>query len=165
MDKRMPMTLCCRKYLQSGMNFQKANATYETQLRLAESDLSTQKTAESLHGRFRMRISKMQTADFLKRKEDASKIENTEKCISTIKEAMKRGGNCFSEFEQKKQEELQNIGYSKEKETSIRERIAELEVYQQRNRGLKKAGSNVPAWRLKKSQTIKLSPHVLKKRL
>ena len=68
---------------------------------------------------------------FLKKaKEDASKIENTEKCISTIKEAMKEAETAFSEFEQKKQEELQNIGYSKEKETSIRERIAELEVYQ-----------------------------------
>ena len=43
---------------------------------------------------------------------------------------MKEAETAFSEFEQEKQEELQNIGYSKEKETSIRERIAELEVYQ-----------------------------------
>lgn len=43
---------------------------------------------------------------------------------------MKEAETAFSEFEQEKQEELQNIGYSKEKETSIRERIADLEVYQ-----------------------------------
>ena len=111
--------------------FQKANAFYETQLRLAESDLSTQKQQKAYMEDSGCTDIENANCRFLKKaKEDASKIENTEKCISIIKEAMKEAETAFSEFEQKRQEELQNIGYSKEKETSIRERIAELEVYQ-----------------------------------
>lgn len=111
--------------------FQKANAAYETQLRLAESDLSTQKQQKAYMEDSGCADIENANCRFLKKaKEDASKIKNTEKCISTIKEAMKEAETAFSEFEQKKQEERQNIGYSKEKETSIRERIAELEVYQ-----------------------------------
>ncbi len=106
----------------------------------------------------------MQTADFLKRRKRMPlKIENTEKCISTIKEAMKEAETAFSEFEQKKQEELQNIGYSKEKETSIRERIAELEVYQAKKQRIEE--SRLKRARLeaeKESNDKKLSPHVLK---
>lgn len=111
--------------------FQKANAAYETQLRLAESDLSTQKQQKAYMEDSGCADIENANCRFLKKaKEDASKIENTEKCISTIKEAMKEAETAFSEFEQEKQEELQNIGYSKEKVTSIRERIADLEVYQ-----------------------------------
>lgn len=131
MDKKNAHDAVLQEVSAKRDEFQKANATYETQLRLAESDLSTQKQQKAYMEDSGCADIENANCRFLKKaKEDASKIENTEKCISTIKEAMKEAETAFSEFEQKKQEELQNIGYSKEKETSIRERIAELEVYQ-----------------------------------
>lgn len=131
MDKKNAHDAVVQEVSAKRDEFQKANAAYETQLRLAESDLSTQKQQKAYMEDSGCADIENANCRFLKKaKEDASKIENTEKCISTIKEAMKEAATAFSEFEQKKQEELQNIGYSKEKETSIRERIAELEVYQ-----------------------------------
>lgn len=131
MDKKNAHDAVVQEVSAKRDEFQKANAAYETQLRLAESDLSTQKQQKAYMEDSGCADIENANCRFLKKaKEDASKIENTEKCISTIKEAMKEAETAFSEFEQKKQEELQNIGYSKEKETSIRERIAELEVYQ-----------------------------------
>lgn len=131
MDKKNAHDAVLQEVSAKRDEFQKANATYETQLRLAESDLSTQKQQKAYMEDSGCADIENANCRFLKKaKEDASKIENTEKCISTIKEAMKEAETAFSEFEQKKQEELQNIGYSKEKETSIREWIAELEVYQ-----------------------------------
>lgn len=131
MDKKNAHDAAVQEVSAKRDEFQKANAAYETQLRLAESDLSTQKQQKAYMEDSGCADIENANCRFLKKaKEDASKIENTEKCISTIKEAMKEAATAFSEFEQKKQEELQNIGYSKEKETSIRERIAELEVYQ-----------------------------------
>lgn len=131
MDKKNAHDAIVQEVSAKRDEFQKANAAYETQLRLAESDLSTQKQQKAYMEDSGCADIENANCRFLKKaKEDASKIENTEKCISTIKEAMKEAETAFSEFEQKKQEELQNIGYSKEKETSIRERIAELEVYQ-----------------------------------
>lgn len=131
MDKKNAHDAVMQEVSAKRDEFQKANAAYETQLRLAESDLSTQKQQKAYMEDSGCADIENANCRFLKKaKEDASKIENTEKCISTIKEAMKEAATAFSEFEQKKQEELQNIGYSKEKETSIRERIAELEVYQ-----------------------------------
>lgn len=131
MDKKNAHDAVVQEVSAKRDEFQKANAAYETQLRLAESDLSTQKQQKAYMEDSGCADIENANCRFLKKaKEDASKIENTEKCISTIKEAMKKAATAFSEFEQKKQEELQNIGYSKEKETSIRERIAELEVYQ-----------------------------------
>lgn len=131
MDKKNAHDAIVQKVSAKRDEFQKANAAYETQLRLAESDLSTQKQQKAYMEDSGCADIENANCRFLKKaKEDASKIENTEKCISTIKEAMKEAETAFSEFEQEKQEELQNIGYSKEKETSIRERIADLEVYQ-----------------------------------
>lgn len=131
MDKKNAHDAVVQEVSAKRDEFQKANAAYETQLRLVESDLSTQKQQKAYMEDSGCADIENANCRFLKKaKEDASKIENTEKCISTIKEAMKEAATAFSEFEQKKQEELQNIGYSKEKETSIRERIAELEVYQ-----------------------------------
>lgn len=131
MDKKNAHDAVVQEVSAKRDEFQKANAAYETQLRLAESDLSTQKQQKAYMEDSGCADIENANCRFLKKaKEDASKIENTEKCISTIKEAMKEAATAFSKFEQKKQEELQNIGYSKEKETSIRERIAELEVYQ-----------------------------------
>ena len=131
MDKKNAHDAVVQEVSAKRDEFQKSNATYETQLRLAESDLSTQKQQKAYMEDSGCADIENANCRFLKKaKEDASKIENTEKCISTIKEAMKEAETAFSEFEQEKQEELQNIGYSKEKETSIRERIAELEVYQ-----------------------------------
>lgn len=131
MDKKNAHDAVVQEVSAKRDEFQKANAAYETQLRLAESDHSTQKQQKAYMEDSGCADIENANCRFLKKaKEDASKIENTEKCISTIKEAMKEAATAFSEFEQKKQEELQNIGYSKEKETSIRERIAELEVYQ-----------------------------------
>lgn len=131
MDKKNAHDAIVQEVSAKRDEFQKANAAYETQLRLAESDLSTQKQQKAYMEDSGCADIENANCRFLKKaKEDASKIENTEKCISTIKEAMKEAETAFSEFEQEKQEELQNIGYSKEKETSIRERIADLEVYQ-----------------------------------
>lgn len=131
MDKKNAHDAIVQEVSAKRDEFQKANAAYETQLRLAESDLSTQKQQKVYMEDSGCADIENANCRFLKKaKEDASKIENTEKCISTIKEAMKEAETAFSEFEQEKQEELQNIGYSKEKETSIRERIADLEVYQ-----------------------------------
>lgn len=131
MDKKNAHDAIVQEVSAKRDEFQKANAAYETQLRLAESDLSTQKQQKAYMEDSGCADIENANCRFLKKaKEDASKIENTEKCISTIKEAMKEAETAFSEFEQEKQEELQNIGYSKEKETSIRERIAYLEVYQ-----------------------------------
>lgn len=131
MDKKNAHDAIVQEVSAKRDEFQKANAAYETQLRLAESDLSTQKQQKAYMEDSGCADIENANCRFLKKaKEDASKIENTEKYISTIKEAMKEAETAFSEFEQEKQEELQNIGYSKEKETSIRERIADLEVYQ-----------------------------------
>ena len=131
MDKKNAHDAVVQEVSAKRDEFQKANAAYETQLRLAESDLSTQKQQKAYMEDSGCADIENANCRFLKKaKEDASKIENTEKCICTIKDAMKEAETAFSEFEQEKQEELQNIGYSKEKETSIRERIAELEVYQ-----------------------------------
>lgn len=131
MDKKNAHDAIVQEVSAKRDEFQKANVAYETQLRLAESDLSTQKQQKAYMEDSGCADIENANCRFLKKaKEDASKIENTEKCISTIKEAMKEAETAFSEFEQEKQEELQNIGYSKEKETSIRERIADLEVYQ-----------------------------------
>lgn len=131
MDKKNAHDAIVQEVSAKRDEFQKANAAYETQLRLAESDLSTQKQQKAYMEDSGCADIENANCRFLKKaKEDALKIENTEKCISTIKEAMKEAETAFSEFEQEKQEELQNIGYSKEKETSIRERIADLEVYQ-----------------------------------
>ena len=131
MDKKNAHDAIVQEVSAKRDEFQKANAAYETQLRLAESDLSTQKQQKAYMEDSGCADIENANCRFLKKaKEDASKIENTEKCISTIKAAMKEAETAFSEFEQEKQEELQNIGYSKEKETSIRERIADLEVYQ-----------------------------------
>lgn len=131
MDKKNAHDAIVQEVSAKRDEFQKANAAYETQLRLAESDLSTQKQQKAYMEDSGCADIENANCRFLKKaKEDASKIDNTEKCISTIKEAMKEAETAFSEFEQEKQEELQNIGYSKEKETSIRERIADLEVYQ-----------------------------------
>lgn len=131
MDKKNAHDAIVQEVSAKRDEFQKANAAYETQLRLAESDLSTQKQQKAYMEDSGCADIENANCRFLKKaKEDASKIENTEKCISTIKEAMKEAETAFSEFEQEKQEELQNIGYSKEKETFIRERIADLEVYQ-----------------------------------
>lgn len=131
MDKKNAHDAIVQEVSAKRDEFQKANAAYKTQLRLAESDLSTQKQQKAYMEDSGCADIENANCRFLKKaKEDASKIENTEKCISTIKEAMKEAETAFSEFEQEKQEELQNIGYSKEKETSIRERIADLEVYQ-----------------------------------
>ena len=91
------------KYLQSGMNFRKRMLLMKTQLRLAESDLSTQKQQKAYMEDSGCADIENANCRFLKKaKEDASKIENTEKCISTIKEAMKEAETAFSEFEQKK---------------------------------------------------------------
>ena len=131
MDKKNAHDAVAQEVSAKRDEFQKANAAYETQLRLAESDLSTQKQQKAYMEDSGCADIENANCRFLKKaKEDASKIENTEKCICTIKDAMKEAETAFSEFEHKKQEELQNIGYSKEKEMSIRERIAELEVYQ-----------------------------------
>ena len=140
MDKKNAHDAVVQEVSAKRDEFQKANAAYETQLRLAESDLSTQKQQKAYMEDSGCADIENANCRFLKKaKEDASKIENTEKCIYTIKEAMKEAETAFSEFEQEKQEELQNIGYSKEKETSIRERIAELEVYQEKKQRIEES--------------------------
>ena len=103
MDKKNAHDAVLQEVSAKRDEFQKANATYETQLRLAESDLSTQKQQKAYMEDSGCADIENANCRFLKKaKEDASKIENTEKCISTIKEAMKEAETAFSEFEQKK---------------------------------------------------------------
>ena len=165
MDKKNAHDAVLQEVSAKRDEFQKANATYETQLRLAESDLSTQKQQKAYMEDSGCADIENANCRFLKKaKEDASKNRKIQKkCISTIKGGNERGGKLlFQNLNRKSRRSCRTSDIQKKRRRPSENGLQNWKYIRQRNRGLKKAGSNVPAWRLKKSQTIKLSPHVLK---